>query len=315
MNAPALMPASFLNSTDPPLPMAVLPPGFTDCLDDGQSRGTPDARQSVDGLVRHARQRLDSIRQKSAAVPGHRALRRLPARWLLLVQALLLPALACAVLLHERHAVLAFWKDCLDFWLPRLDIPLKAGWSAGADSLRMTWLGGDTLVTIPGPGLKAGTATGLLLLFASTWFYGQARLPLACLIRLICCVHALALLFFWLLPAQFPYTIADHVNDMLQTGFRFLVAIPVLLALGYAILQPPLSSLLGHTLLIIGYFMLLLPHQMVLHALVLRFTTLLSMPVLYLCFGSVLDVLLFIGLYSWAVSRMPLAPDGRAASR
>lgn len=229
-------------------------------------------------------------------------------------QAVLLPALACALLLYERHALLAFWKTCLDFWLPRLDIPLEPSWHAATDSLRMAWLGGDAVTTMPGPVLKAGTATGLILLFVSTWFYGDARLPLSCLVRLVCCVQALALLFFWMLPAQFPYTIADHMNDMLQTGFWLLLAIPVLLTLGYAILQPSLPSLVGHTLLILGYFIVMLPHKMVLHALVLRYCTLLSMPVLYLCLGSVLDVLLFIGLYSWAVSRLPLTPNGDAAS-
>lgn len=130
-------------------------------------------------------------------------------------------------------------------------------------------------------------------------------LPLKYLVRLLCTVHFIALLFFWLVPLQFPYTLGAHLAEVVQIGYLLLLAIPVMLAIGYYLLPARLVDKLLHTIIILAYFILVIPHKVVLHALILHHGSLLTMPLLYVCFGTVFDILLFIALYSWAVSRLP----------
>jgi hypothetical protein len=118
-------------------------------------------------------------------------------------------------------------------------------------------------------------------------------------------VQASALLFFMAYPTSFPYTITGHLAATLNAGFYLMLAVPVLLALGWGVLRIPLHQKLLVPMFMIAYFAVLLPHQALLHALVVLHFSALFMPLLYLCFGAVLDLMIFVALYSWLVSRVP----------
>jgi hypothetical protein len=124
-------------------------------------------------------------------------------------------------------------------------------------------------------------------------------------VRALCVVQATAVLVFALAPSLFTYTIPGHMQAMLKAGYDLMLAEPALLALGYGILRIPALHRMFHPALVLGYFALLVPHQAVLHALVLQHLSVLFMPLLYLCFGVVFDVMVFVALYSWLVSRVP----------
>ena len=81
-----------------------------------------------------------------------------------------------------------------------------------------------------------------------------------------------------------------------------MLTTPVMLAMGYYILNQGLGTKLLRTALILLFFAVMVPHQVLAQALVMQHLSVLFMPVLYICFGAVFDALVFVALYSWAVS-------------
>jgi Kef-type K+ transport system membrane component KefB len=49
----------------------------------------------------------------------------------------------------------------------------------------------------------------------------------------------------------------------------------------------------------------MLPHKLLLQAWLLEQLSILFMPVLFLCFGSLLDLWIFVALYAWLASTVP----------
>ena len=89
-------------------------------------------------------------------------------------------------------------------------------------------------------------------------------------------------------------------------GYVIMISTPVMLAVGYYILNLSILVKLLHTAIILLFFTILIPHQVLAQAFIMQHMSVLFMPVLYLCFGAVFDALVFVALYSWAVSNAPL---------
>ncbi|MDY7575215.1 hypothetical protein [Actimicrobium sp. CCI2.3] len=256
--------------------------------------------------IESATRAIQIARQHHAMAGQHRAMRRLTAGPLVIVQALLLPVLFCSLLLIGEPLILHLWHDCIQFWLTRLDIPLQAQQQvASTGTLSFEWIGAANASYMPSFTTKLLSALATFVMFALTSNINRDRLPLQYLLRIVCVVQALALLFFWYAPSQFPYSIPDHMRAIISMGSMLMMAIPVMLAIGYYLLDLRLSVKIVHTIFILGYFILMIPHKVVLHTLILYKMSLLYMPVLYLCLGAVFDMLLFVALYSWTVSLVP----------
>ncbi|MFT5959943.1 MAG: small-conductance mechanosensitive channel [Burkholderiaceae bacterium] len=263
-------------------------------------------RQLRNAAIESATQAIQIARQHHASVGQHRAMRRLTAGPFVIVQVLLLPALFCSWLLIGEPLILSFWNDCIQFWLTRLDIPLQARQQTGAMStLHFGWIGAANASYMPSFTTKLGSALATFVVFALTSNMSKDRLPLQYLLRIVCVVQALALLFFWYAPSQFPYSLPDHMRDIISMGSVLMLAIPVMLAIGYYLLDVSLTLKIANTVFMLSYFILMIPHKVVLHTLILYKMSLLYMPVLYICFGAVFDMLLFVALYSWAISLVP----------
>ena len=124
-------------------------------------------------------------------------------------------------------------------------------------------------------------------------------------IRIVSVVQLIAVVYFWLTPTSFPYSVARHSEELMTIGFVVMLASPVMLSVGYYILNQSLWLKLLHTALILAFFTIMIPHQVVAQALIMQYLSVLFMPLLYLCFGAVFDALVFVALYSWAVSNAP----------
>lgn len=252
-----------------------------------------------------AAQAISDARLRHATANQHRALRRLTAGPFLIAQAVLLPIAFCALLLAAEPLIMNFWRDCILFWLTRLDIPLQARQALSEGGLHFDWIGTVNDSFMPGFAMKLASALATFLVFASTTSMSNQKLPLRYLLRILCVVQAIALVFFWYAPSQFPYSIPDHMRDIISMGYMLMLAIPVMLAIGYYLLHVDLGVKIVHTVFILSYFILMIPHKVVLHTLILYKMSLLYMPLLYVCLGAVFDVLLFVALYSWTVSMLP----------
>ena len=248
---------------------------------------------------------LERARARHARVRPHRALVRLEAAPYL-VQALLLPALFCGLLLRFEPEIVVFWREAILALAAPLELPLRASArEAGMGEVRLVWMYLASETLLPGARQLWANAIATLVVVAATFLLPPARLPLKYFVRLLAAVHATAIAFFAWATAQFPYDVADHVLGLTGAGFVLLMSIPPMLALGYYVLRLPLASKLLHTALMLAYFIAWVPFQAVLHLSVLRHLGVLFMPLLFFFFGALLNVLLFIALYAWAASRAP----------
>lgn len=249
---------------------------------------------------------IRDAKTRHAAARQHRAISRITVQPYLLAEAIVLPILLCGLLLLAEPLLMGFWRDVIIFWTTRLDIPLQAQQHAATiGALRFDWIHHENPATMPDFSMKLVSAILTFLVFALTTRMGNKLLPLKYLLRILCAVQTVALVFFTYLPSQFPYSIPDHMRDLISMGYMLILAIPVLLAIGYYLLHLPLASKIAHSIAILIYFIVMTPLKIVLHTVVLYHLSLMYMPLLYICFGAVFDVLIFVALYSWMVSMLP----------
>jgi hypothetical protein len=251
---------------------------------------------------RLARERLAHARAESAPPSRvHRALvqgRLLP--WTLL-QAVVIAGALMSLVWWLQDPLVLWWHHVILFWAGHLGIPLAAS-SASAGLL--SWLPQVAATTAPSPALAAGMAAVVLALYAGSYWMRDEMTPLKYLLRTLCVLQATAIAFFVVVPSLFPYSVPRHVQAMLGAGYILMLASPALLAGGYALLRIPAWQRLAHPLLVLAYFVVLVPHQAVLHAWMLQHFSVLLMPLLYLAFGVVFDMMIFVALYSWLASHV-----------
>lgn len=249
---------------------------------------------------------VKQARSQHVAVRPHRAMTPLKVTPYLLAQALILPIVLCAALLWGKPQILDFWRDCVVFWSGGLGLPFIR-----AAQLTET---GQYVSRLSSAGVSPVMPGGMALLVTAAVALGglalslnmkNKTLPLKYPLRIVCVVQLVALLYFWLVPGSFPYSIARHSEELMTIGYTVMLATPVMLAVGYYILNQSLLIKLFHTVLILGFFAILVPHQVLAQAVIMQHLSVLFMPVLYICFGAVFDALVFVALYSWVASNAP----------
>lgn len=130
-------------------------------------------------------------------------------------------------------------------------------------------------------------------------------LPVAYGLRLVLALQGLSLAFFALWPHHFPHRLADHTRDLFGFGVALQFMVPVVLGLTYFPLEGRLRLRVAACTVAMGYFALSLPVKMLAHAWLVSHLGATLLPVLYLGFGPLLDVLLFVALFSWMATWLP----------
>ncbi len=240
-----------------------------------------------------------------AQAPGalmHRSLRHLRLGPMVLAEMAAVAVVLTTLMALARPALLHAWDVVILWWAQRLQLPLAL---AANGSERMWMLSDPVASLVPGPVTGVVTAAVVIAAFASTWWMSDRLTPIKYLVRTLCVVQVSGLLFFMFKPASFPYTVGGHLESMLDAGYYLMLSMPLLLSLGYGVLRLPLYQKFLHPMGVLAYFAVMLPHKALLHVLVLQNFSVLFMPMLYLCFGLVFDLMVFVALYSWMVSRTP----------
>jgi hypothetical protein len=251
-------------------------------------------------------QAVRKARSSHVKVRPHRSITPLDVTPWLLAQAIVLPILLCGLLLWVKPMLLSFWRACILFWAGGLGLPFFHSTQlneAGQYALLLSGAG----EAAPLPGVTTMVVTALLtaVAFLLSLRMKNAMLPLKYPLRIVCVVQFVTLIYFWLAPGGFPYTIARHSEELMTIGYVVVVATPVMLAMGYYILNESLLTKLGYTALILLFLVIMVPHQVLVQALIMQHLSVLFMPVLYICFGAVFDALVFVALYSWVASNAP----------
>lgn len=249
---------------------------------------------------------VKQARARHVMVRPHRAITPLRVTPYLLAQAVLLPVLLCGIIFWAKPLLLDFWRNCILFWSGGLNLPFGLSLQlneAGQYGLQLTGVGDAN----PMPSMTTLIVTTIVTLgglILSTRM-NNASLPLKYPLRIVCAVQLVTLIYFWLSPATFPYSIARHSEELMTVGYVVILATPVMLAAGYYILNLSLLVKIFHTALILLFLVVMVPHQVLAQAFIMLHLSVLFMPVLYICFGAVFDALVFVALYSWVASSVP----------
>jgi len=255
---------------------------------------------------------LQQAKSRQVHVRPHRALTPLKVTPWLLAQAVLLPIALCWLMLWCKPWLLIFWMACIDFWSARLGLSIGRVAIESTGLIAFQVFGGDAAITqnptntpLPGTTTMGVTLAVTLVALGLSQRMKKATFPLKYPLRIACAVILVSLAYFSGWATHFPYTIARHSVELLTIGYVVMLATPVMLAMGYYILNQSVLKKLFYTLLIWLFFAIMVPHQVLAQAFLMQHLSVLFMPVLYLCFGAVFDAMVFVALYSWAASNAP----------
>jgi hypothetical protein len=149
--------------------------------------------------------------------------------------------------------------------------------------------------------LRIATVVSVLV-FGMSFLLPVRFTPLRYFLRLLVIVQGTAILFFAISADPFPYRVQDHVFVLLSAGLVVMGLVPLVLGLTLHVFDLALWKKLLLTLAILAHLAIFVPLQVLVHLWLVMHGTALVMPVLFLVFGLLLDVLVFVSFYGWALS-------------
>ena len=167
--------------------------------------------------------------------------------------------------------------------------------------------------------LRIATVVSVLV-FAASFLLPVRFTPLRYFLRLLVVVQSTAILFFAFAADPFPYRLQDHVFVLLSAGLVVMGLVPLVLGLTLHVFDLAFWKKLLLTLAILTHLTIFIPLQVLVHVWLVLHGSALVMPVLFLVFGLLLDVLVFVSFYGWALSwrgeleRLQVSPPAHLAA-
>lgn len=131
----------------------------------------------------------------------------------------------------------------------------------------------------------------------------QRFTPLRYFLRFLALLQTVSLAYFALAPAgSFPYTLSSYTGGLLAAAQVVLVLLPLLLGFTYYVFDISWGRKLLLTILLLGHLAVFIPLQVAVHAWLIVHGSLLVLPPLFLVFGLLLHVMVFVSFYGWGMS-------------
>lgn len=253
------------------------------------------------------KQELDRHRRmgsRGTIIEMHHSLRHINLSAVSILSIFLLPLVFDVVLWHYLENITGLWANIFNFWSEHLGI-------AGKVFYTEIYLPGGRMIYMPFPNLEAAVPSAFtvwanlvicLIIYLVSVFIPKKFLPIIYFIRALVLIQISASVYFLLNPGYFPYDMGDYISGTMALGIYLLLLIPPVMAMIYYIFDFGIVKKFLVTFAMLLYFMILIPFQYMMHAIIISAWGLLFMPVLYLNFGLILDTLMFIGWYSWAMT-------------
>jgi hypothetical protein len=146
-----------------------------------------------------------------------------------------------------------------------------------------------------------GALASTLLLLLS-YLLPMERTAARYLVRALAICHASSVAFFGLFDRTLPYSLNAHLESSFTMVWMFMLITPWMHAVSFNVFGFRLWQELALTLATVAFLFVFAPVQLFFHLSVVQQYSLLQLPVLYLLGGLLLDVLIFICLYAWAMS-------------
>jgi hypothetical protein len=159
-------------------------------------------------------------------------------------------------------------------------------------------------VPTPLPDARALTIAGAvsLVAFLASFALPDRFTPLRYFLRLLALLQATAIGFFALSTEAFPYRLQDHVFVLLTAGLVVMGLVPLVLGLTLHVFDLAFWRKVLLTLMILVHLSVFLPLKVLVHIWLVMHGTAVIMPALFLLGGLLLDVLVFVAFYGWALS-------------
>lgn len=243
---------------------------------------------------------------RGGIITPHRAFIYLPIRLVDVIGGILLAAALSLGWIKALPLVGKFWGHIFAFWTKALKL------EGTVVTAPQHW-GPHVRFALPYVNIAAGalnpltwwlTAVLVLLVFSATCFMSEERTAWIYLLRFLAILQATALVYFAFAAARFPHDLPSYTEGMFLFGTILIALMPWMLGFTYYIFDFSFLQKLALTLISMAYLTLFIPFQYMLHVYILQ-KSILFMPLLYFAFGPFLDVLIFVSLYSWGMSRNP----------
>ena len=256
--------------------------------------------------LERARQ-IESVRirgVKGGVIAPHRSMVGLPWTIWRLVTTLILSLGGLAALLAALPYVGRFWgavferaRDFLGIHAPLGDqlFSLPGGITFALPVLAVPTPLPDSLVLS-----IAGIVCAVVLV--GSFALPERFTPLRYLLRFLVVLQGSAILFFAVSRDPFPYRLQDHVFILLTAGLVVMGLVPLVLGFTLHLFDLAFWKKLLLTLALLIHLAVWIPLQAVVHLWLILHGTALLMPVLFLTGGLLLDVLVFVAFYGWALS-------------
>jgi len=237
-------------------------------------------------------------------IAPHRSMIGLRASPTLLIDLLVLPA----AFLMGVFVVLDRLMDAWRWLMESLSGPLALGDGIGTSVIDLL---PSVSVAIPVYLVEAGWPSNSQLVVgwivtAVLAFVGAALrggfVPLGYLLRALAMLQLSAQVWFTLAPPPFPYSLSVYGSSLLATGVVILLLAPFLVGATYFVFDFPLQKKVALGVLLLGHLAVLFPLQATVHVWVIQHASMLAMPMLFLVFGVLLDIFVYVALYGWAMS-------------
>ena len=196
------------------------------------------------------------------------------------------------------------WGQGMGWILPRLDLPAELGWHRVGIATLFDIEVPYPMLEGPWPGtphlLAVGIGTAAIL--ALSFLLPARFLPARYFLRFVAAIQTVSLGFFFFATPPFPYPLPGYLGGLLTVGMAVLALVPIALGFGFYIFDHSLGRQILITVLIVGHLAILLPLQGLIHAWLIHYLSLVVQPTLFFVFGLLVEVLVFVALYGWAMS-------------
>ncbi len=145
-----------------------------------------------------------------------------------------------------------------------------------------------------------GGMTALALALSFT--LSDRFLPARYFLRFLAFVQLVALGYFAFASPPFLYPLPGYTAGLLTAGLAVLVLIPPVLGFAFYIFDHSLRQQLALTAMLLGHLAVFLPVQVLIHAWLAHHLSVLVQPTLFFLFGLLLEVMVFVAFYGWAMS-------------
>lgn len=252
------------------------------------------------------RHRIEALRQRGyrgTTIPRHRAFQTVPLNVGRIIVSGILAAVLTVAWLLIRPTIGRLWVLILQTGVERLGLPgtINLIGSQGAyfrtaiPKVNVEAMAPDTTILI-------GTGIVVLAAFIVSLRMPAWLTPVTYLLRAFCFIQTTAVLFFILFPSYFEHTLSSYMSTMLDSSMFLLSAVPAVLGFTYYIFDVSIRRKILLTLMMMMHLSVLIPLQYMTHIYIIARWSLLFMPALYIMFGLLVQVAIFIAFYSWGMS-------------